>query len=369
MITKTKSRIASLLILFVMISTIFAGFTGCGEKKEAKEAEQPTTQTITDDAGREVTIPAKIEKCYYTSPIGMIMVYTLDPDKMAGWSFELKDKDKKYIADQYESLPFLGGLQMNAKINTEELVKAHPDVIFSVGPDALSETSVSDADKLQEQLNIPVLVVDSNVDKIDEAYTFIGKILGAEDRAKVLADYCTDTLKEVDEATKAIPENEKIKVYYAEGPKGLATEPKGSMHSLVLDIVHANNVAQVEVKGGGGMSAVSMEQVLSWNPDVILSWTTDNGGAYDLIKTSQDWQNINAVKNNKIYQIPSSPFNWFDRPPSVNRFIGMKWLAATFYPEAYKVDMVKEVKDFYSLFYHVELTDEDAKDLLKNSVQ
>ena len=143
---------------------------------------------------------------------------------------QLTDNDKKYIPKKYQSLPFLGGLQMNGKINTEELMKAKPDVIFSIGPDAIDQTSVSTADKLQQQLNIPVIVIDSNVDKMAKAYETMGKLLGVEDRAKELADYCSNTVKEVTAATKDIPKEKRVSVYYAEGPKGLATEPTGSSH-------------------------------------------------------------------------------------------------------------------------------------------
>lgn len=359
-----KNKIASVLLILVMIFSLLV--TGCGTQS-ASQPQQPTTQTITDHAGRSVTIPAKVNKCYYTSPLGMIMVYSLAPDKMVGWSMQLTDKEKKYIPEKYWSLPFLGGLQMNGKINTEELLKAKPDVIFSVGPDPMTDTTKSDADKLQQQLNIPVIVVDGDIKSTEKAYSFMGKILGVEDKAKELAAYCTKTMNEVTAATKDIPDNKKVKVYYAEGPKGLSTEPKGGSHALVLDLVNGNNVAQVAAKGGSGMSDVSLEQVLKWNPDVILSWGVDAGGAYDLIRTSGDWKNINAVKNNKVIEIPNYPYNWFDRPPSVNRFLGLKWLASTLYPDYYHVDMVKEVKDFYSLFYHVNLSDDDAKGLLKNS--
>ncbi|AKA69102.1 ABC transporter substrate-binding protein [Clostridium scatologenes] len=366
MIRKKKTIISSIMIFCMIACSVLLAFTGCGKKAEAPKAE---TQIITDDAGRKVTIPLKVNKCYYTSPIGMIMVYSLAPDKMAGLSMKLTDNEKKYIPSKYSSLPFLGGLQMNGNINTEQLAKVKPDVIFSIGPDAINKTSVSAADKLQQQINIPVIVIDSSFEKIDKAYTLMGKILGAEEKAKELINYCNNTVKEVTTATKDIPKEKRVNVYYAEGPKGLTTEPAGSSHALVLDMVNGNNVAKVQAKGGSGMSDVSMEQVLSWNPDVIISWGKDDDGASDLIKSSQNWKSINAVKSGKIYEIPSEPFNWFDRPPSINRYLGLKWLAATLYPEVYKVDIVKEVKEFYSLFYHINISDDDAKALLKNSAK
>ncbi len=363
--TRKFKTAAIITMMFILICTLF---TGCSSKKATTSSSQPAVKTITDHAGRSITIPGNINKVYFTSPLGMIMVYTLAPEKMAGSSMQFTENDKKYLLPQVKELPYLGGLQMNAKINTEELAKAKPDVIFSIGPDPLSETSISTADKLQQQINIPVIVLDGDINSTEKTLAFLGQMLRVEDRAKELIDYCNKTMQEIVDVSKTIPEAKKVRVYYAEGPKGLATEPKTSPHALLLNIVNAQNVAEVEAKGGSGMSNVSLEQVLKWNPDVILSWGTDRGGAYDLILTSPDWKNISAVKNQKVYEVPNSPFNWFDRPPSVNRFLGLKWLTATLYPDVYKPDMVKEVKDFYKLFYHVDLSDQDAKNLLKTSL-
>ena len=361
-----KYQSLTILVLLLMILSSF--LVGCGSKETAKQSPKvtvaPTEQTITDQAGRKVTIPTKIDKVYYSSPIGQIMVYVLAPDKMAGWSMELSDNEKKYILPKYQDLPYLGGMQMNAKINTEELVKVNPDLIFNVGPDPINDKTISESDKLQQQLNIPVVVVDGDIENTEKALTFMGKILGAEAKAKEISAYCNKTMDEVVKVTKAIPKAKRSRVYYAEGPKGLATEPSGSSHAEVLDILKVVNVAECENKGGGGMSNVSLENVLKWNPNVILSWNADRGGAYDKIISSPDWKNINAVKNNKVYEIPNYPFNWFDRPPSISRFLGLKWVTATLYPDAYKVDMVKETKEFYKLFYHIDLSDADAKDLL-----
>ncbi len=359
---RLKSRVSLIALALVLV---FSMFTGCSSKNNT--AQQSTTNTVTDDAGRKVTIPSKIDKVYYTSPIGNIMVYCLAPDKMAGWALKITDKEKKYVDEKYWDLPYLGsGSSKDA--DNEGIIKAKPGVILYIGPDSVtSEATKTAADKMQEQLKIPVLVLDGKIKNTKKTLIFLGNLLDVEDRAKELVTYCNKTMNDVVEKTKAIPDKEKVRVYYAEGPDGLATEGKGSPHAALLDIVNAVNVANIEVKGGKGMSEVSIEQVLNWNPDVILSWGTARGGAYDKILSSPEWKNINAVKNNKVYEVPNVPFNWFDRPPSLNRYLGLKWLPALMYPNYYKVDMVKETKDFYNLFYHVNLTDEDAKALLKNS--
>ncbi len=362
-----------LTILALLLIIVSSTLVGCGPKETAQEtptvSEVPKEQTITDQAGRKVTIPTKIDKVYYTSPIGQIMVYVLAPDKMAGWSMQLADNEMKYIMPKYRDLPYLGGTQMNAKINTEELLKVHPDLIFNVGPDPINAKTISESDKLQQQLNIPVVVVDGDIENTEKALAFMGHILGAEKKAREINAYCQKTMNEVMKVTKAIPEDKRARVYYAEGPKGLATEPSGSSHAEVLDILNLINVAECKNNGGGGMSNVSLEQVLKWNPDVIISWGAERGGAYDKILSSPDWKNIKAVKNQQVYEIPNYPFNWFDRPPSISRYLGLKWVTATVYPDYYKVDMVKEVKDFYKLFYHIDISDADAKSLLKTSLK
>ncbi len=370
MIRSKNMRISASLIAIIMLLSMLLG--GCGSKEKAVVEQQsapPAEKTITDHAGRSVTIPGNIEKVYFTSPVGMIMIYTLAPEKMAGISMQLSENEKKYLLPEVCNLPYIGGMQMNAKINNEELLKADPDVVFSIGPEPISDKEKTTADKLQQQVNIPVIVLDGSLESTEKTFTFLGELLGVQDRAKALIAYCNQTLKEVSELSKTIPEDKKVKVYYAEGPKGLATEPKTSSHALLFNMVNAQNVAEVAIKGTGGMSNVSLEQVLKWDPDVIFSWGTDRGGAYDQILASPDWNKISAVKNKKVYEIPNSPFNWVDRPPSVSRILGLKWLGATLYPDVFKYDMVKEVKDFYKLFYHVDLSDQDAKDLLKNSLQ
>jgi len=128
-------------------------------------------------------------------------------------------------------------------------------------------------------------------------------------------------------------------------------------------------VADVPLKGGKGMSLVSIEQVLQWDPDLILTWNDRQEGAYKIITTDPKWQNIKAVKNKEVYQIPHGPFNWFDRPPSVNRILGVKWLAHLLYPEVFSYDIYRETREFYKKFYHYELSEEDLNELLAHSLR
>ena len=73
------------------------------------------------------------------------------------------------------------------------------------------------------------------------------------------------------------------------------------------------------------------------------------------------------MKNGRVYTMPNSPFAWLDRPPGVNRFIGIQWLANVLYPDLYDVDMVEATQEFYRRMYWIELSDDQALELLGNS--
>jgi iron complex transport system substrate-binding protein len=200
---------------------------------------------------------------------------------------------------------------------------------------------------------------------MDETYQKMGELLGVQEKAAELAAYYKDTLNDIQAKAAGIAEDKKVRVYYAEGPDGLTTEPKGSTHIQTLELVGGLNVAaEVESAGRSGQTPVSMEQVLKWDPDVILCWNESSGGAYKIITTDPTWAKLKAVQNNQVYEIPSTPYNWFDRPPSVNRIIGFKWLGNLLYPDIYQYDIAEEVKNFYKSFYHYELTDEELNNEL-----
>jgi iron complex transport system substrate-binding protein len=73
------------------------------------------------------------------------------------------------------------------------------------------------------------------------------------------------------------------------------------------------------------------------------------------------------VQEGAVYEVPYGPYNWMDRPPSVQRVLAVKWLANLLYPEVFDYDMVAEAQAFYQLFFHYELTQEEARALLANS--
>ena len=371
MTQKRFKPVISMLLIFMLLLSMTA-LSGCGTKAadNPAAAQQSATRQYTDDMGRTHTLPVQLKKVFSTSPIGAIMTYTLAPEKIVGWNAELRKEDIKYILPELRKLPNLGGWQSKSTGNIEEILKAKPDVVISMG-DNMTETDVSTADKIQGQLGIPVILIKLPLVGMDETYKKMGELLGAQEKAAELAAYYKATMSDIQAKAAGLSDAKKVKVYYAEGADGLTTEPKGSTHIQTLEIVGGVNVAaEIGSAGKAGQTPVSMEQVLKWDPDVILCWSKSSGGAYDTITTDPAWAQLKAVKNKQVYEIPSNPYNWFDRPPSVNRIIGFKWLGNLLYPDVYQYDIAKEVKTFYKTFYQYDLSDEEiTKELMVHSLR
>lgn len=327
-------------------------------------------RTVTDHAGREVEIPTakSIDRVYFTSGLAEVFIFSLIPEIIAGNSAHFTTQQLDYLPERLADLPSMGSLSGNGEIDREELLAQGVQVVFSISGVDLTAANISDAERLQEQTGIPVLLVDGSFSRISEAYRFLGDVLGCEKRATELAGFLEGIYADVTSSLANLAERDKVSVYYAEGPLGLQTEPDASQHALAFLIAGARNVAAEGKTQALGMSNVSLEQVLSWNPEVIVAWDdVVQGGADEIIRTKDSWQTIRAVQDGRVYTMPCVPFAWCDRPPGVNRFIGIQWLANMLYPDLYDVDMVEETQRFYSTVYWRDITTDQALAILGNS--
>ncbi|HOI40529.1 MAG TPA: ABC transporter substrate-binding protein [Methanobacterium sp.] len=318
------------------------------------------TKQITDMVGRNVTVPAQINTVVATSPPTTNLIYMLAPEKLAGWNFK---PTGQYMDPKYKNLTEVGGWFGKQTGNYETFISINPDIVME-GSSPLTNASDT-VNKRQEKFGaIPVVAVleVSNVTKFTKPIKFMGQALGAEDKADKLISFYNKVYSKVNSTASKIPEDEKKKVYYAEGPEGLQTDPSGSQHSQLIELAGGINIADVPIKKGMGMSDVSMEQVLQWNPDVIL---VGDPVFYKKVYKDSKWQNVKAVKEKQVFLIPQDPLNWFDRPPGVNIILGIPWTAKTLYPDKFQdLDMESLTKEFYSEFYHYQLTDDQVNSLL-----
>lgn len=312
----------------------------------------------TDMAGRSVSVPAEINKTFAISDSVTVILYMLAPDKMVGWGSR-NESENQYMPAKYQNLPVLGGGKQRS--NYEEVIAKSPDVVF-LGHGGDNDT----INGIQQKFgNIPVLDVegDNNLTSITSSIKYMGIVLGEQKKSDELINFYDKVSNQVKNTVVTIPDSEKKKVYYARGADGLKTYAPGSPQTQLISLCGGVNVVQAPVSKGG--MGISMELILEWNPDVII---TSDEQFYNSVYSNSLWQNVNAVKNKQVYLTPSSPFNWFEGPPGANSIIGIPWTAKVLYPDKFKdMDLKGLTKEFYSNFYHYNLTDGDVSNILSSS--
>jgi len=354
-------------LLCVLSATLACACICYGSPLSASKAG---TRVVTDMAGRQVEVPVQIHRILAMSPMGTVLMYTLDPSLLLGWNYQPDPGERALLLEPYRNLPVLGGwFGKDNTGNLEKIMQAHPDVLISMG----DPLGTAQAERVQGQTHIPVIILDGRLEHLPETYLRAGELFGSAPRAAQLAAECQRTLNEIKQKVDSIPQNKRRRYYYAEGPKGLETEPGGSMHSEALNFAGGINVAAgVEVQQGYGHSVVSMEQVLRWNPEIVISGydhASTPGEFYKTVWSDSAWKIVVAVRNHEVYETPQYPFNWIDRPPSVNRIIGIKWLANLFYPDLFHYDIRNETRKFYKLFYQLDLSDAQLDQVLSTAVR
>ncbi len=302
-------------------------------------------QTVTDATGRALTIPASVTRVFPAGPPAAIMLYTLAPDLLIGWPRANRAEERAFLLPDVGSRPEIGRITGRGNTaNLEVVLALKPDLILDVG--STTQTFVSLAERVQEQTGIPYALLDGHFTATAASYRKLGELTRRAAQSEELAAYTDRTLDTIAKRIADIPADKRPRVYYARGPRGLETGLGGSINVETIELL-ARNVAG---ERKGGLATVSIEQVLVWNPDVII--TIDRDFAAN-VKKDPAWLGIAAAQSGRVHLVPKLPFGWVDFPPSVNRLIGLWWLAKILYPERFPENIRELATQFYTRFYHV----------------
>ncbi|NTV26051.1 MAG: ABC transporter substrate-binding protein [Chlorobiaceae bacterium] len=345
-----KTTVLRYRLMLLLLPMLLLG--GCAKSGGHKAG----TREVVDMAGRKMEVPAVIRRVYSTRP-GSVVLYAVAPDLMVNRSLWTTAGSEKFMLDSYLKLPFAEG-------SAEEIIRLRPDVIISYF--VINPKTIDEANRLSAKTGIPVFMVDMSMKQYPKAFAAMGDLLGRKTQTDRMTGFVEKYLVPVMARAERIPENQRRRVYYAEGNRGLNTDPSGSFHSEVLDLVGGENVARVNVLAGKGLSAVSMEQLLQWKPEVVLVWTGMGRSltTYQAIRADPLWAKVPAIQAGRLHQIPYQPFGWFDRPPGTNRIMGAIWLSRLLYPELYPDDLGQVTREYFSIFFHRDLTDAELQEVL-----
>ena len=352
---KVKKWLAILLAVVMVLS-----LAACGTQSNPQTDD--TTRVFTDSVGREVEVPAQIDKVALSGPMAQIVLFALCPDKLVGVSNAWSTEAEQYLDEKYFTMPEIGQLYGGkGELNPETLLQSGAQIVIDVGEPKGS--IAEDLDALQEQTGIPFVHITATTETTGDAYRMLGDLLNMKDEAETLAAYCE---KVYDRTVSIAGSVEKANVLYVTGDMGQNVIAAGSYHAEILDLL-TNNLAVVDEPSSKGTgNEVSMEQILTWDPDVVIFAPES---IYDTVADDAAWQSVTAIKNGAYYEVPFVPYNWMGFPPSVQRYLGMMWLSKVLYPDATaEYDLFSDVQEYYKLFYHCDLTQAQYDALVANSL-
>lgn len=316
------------------------------------------TRVFVDDAGRNVSVPAEISRFAVSGAMPQIVLYALAPDMFVGLADRWYESAKAYIPKEHLDWPYLGKLYGSADMNVEQLALCDPQVIIDMGE--MKKGLEEDLDSLQMQTSIPSVFIRFTLKDAPKAYRRLGGLLGREEKAEELAQLCERVYARAVSIMEKVGDDRK-KVLFITGDKGHNVLAKGSYQAELIDML-TENLAVVDnpVSKGTG-NEVSMEQIMLWDPEFIIFAPES---VYDKVNEDGMWGLMTAVANGNYIRTPQGPHNWLGSPLSVQQTLGLIWLPAVLYPEYCDYDVKEEIREYYRLFYHCELTDEQYDELM-----
>ncbi len=194
----------------------------------------------------------------------------------------------------------------------ENILLTNAEIVF------IAKTSKQSFVKELEKFKIKV--IKTNPNSIDELYRDIlkiGKILNVENKAINLNNNLKSKINSI---ISKIPKKKRPKIFIDLG--NLYTVSKKSFVGNLIELSGGINIINTKID----YPKVTQEKVISENPDIIVIGN-HSGTSIEEIKSRIGWQNINAVKNNKIFQINSDIIF----RPSPRIYLGIKELYEAFY--------------------------------------
>ncbi|OPY32822.1 MAG: corrinoid ABC transporter substrate-binding protein [Methanoregula sp. PtaU1.Bin006] len=353
-------RTIVLVTIVLVLGVILAGCTSSAGNAGAT-APQAKNRTITDMAGRQIEIPDPVERtAFFGGPIGQVPYILGVEDTIVATSIGSKNSQLLNIMD-----PNLKNTaaprQTNGIINIEELIKSNPQFVVAGNVDGAI---------VEKQTKIPVVYFFENSEgtaqQTKNEVTFIGYIYGKEDRAKNYTSYQDTILAMVKSRVADIPAAERKVLFNGYDANHLITYGGDSYMQERIETAGLRNAAQPINTSGtrpgihAGLDQISMEQVLKWNPDIIV---IDTGSPEDVYNDSK-WASISAVKNHQVYRLPNGVFVW-NRPTAESAVLHPLWMAKIAYPDRFAdISLKDEVKKFYREIFWYDLTDEQANKIL-----
>lgn len=341
-------------ILAIVSAAIHVGHSNTKSDQSSDIGSEKYVQ-ITDQEGRVVTIPANVTRVAAISGQAYEKLILLNQtDKiavtMSAWT---------NLPWSSRIAPQLKGIPIEDDPNVEDLMSKKVQVVFCRSYDGTKEklNSTNIAAVVTQKNSGNPDNVDSFVKYVKQEIALYGEVMGPD--AKKTADkwgaYFDQKVNYVTSRTANLTDSQRPTVYYARD--ATTTQGKNSYPQFYVEMAGGKYISG----DTEGIETITPEQLLVWDPDVIFVGRVNST---DIIMNDSKFSNLEAVQNNKVYLCPLGIVYWDYGAEGV---LLMEYFAKTLHPDLFEdLNMTNEVKDYYSRFYHYNLTDDEANRILQH---
>jgi len=362
-----KKRLFAVLMAGVMAIGML-GCSGVFGKESQKNKKQADTRTIVDHEGTKVEVPTEIDRIVVgTWPLAaQLAAYLGSAEKIVGVAPEVMAAAEHGILGKIypEFLKASTKFYEGGTINIEVLLMLNPDIVIGVSGDTA---------KAVREAGIPAVSISVSqwgydvVETTGQWLAMFDAIFGENEAAAKVQAHTEQVRDEIAAKVATLSEEEKkrVMILFSYSDAAMKTSGKVFFGQSWCDLSGAVNVGE-EITSTGS-AAINMEQVYTWNPDIIMITNFTSAQPEDLYNDtigSDDWSTVTAVKNKEVYKMPLGFYRSFT--PGVDTAITLQWFAKTVYPELFvDVDMEQVTKDYFKEYFGIEMTD-DLIDMMFN---
>ena len=317
---------------------------------------------ITDQRDRTITLDGEVERVV-TIPIPAASVFIAvdgGTDRLVGMHQLSKTAIKGRILERFypDSLAIpsnITGKGFSFVPNVEELLALEPDLVFQWG-------HLND-DIIDPLVNAGLEVALIRIGKEEftrKWLTMMGAVTGRSDKAVAMIDWRDEVMAEVRAATADIAEEDRPRtLYFMNYLSKLRVAGGKSYNNFYIDLAGGKNVAD----DLGMFAEVGIEQILEWDPEVILLNGFEAKLSPQDIYDNELLADLSAVKNRRVYRMPLGGYRW--DPPNQESPLTWLWLSMVLHPEKFDWDMAARINDSYEFIYGQSVNADDVANILR----
>lgn len=352
---KIFNKMMALLIAIIMISSIFAA-CGSADVRQDETIKAGQTQAVpgtdaeqtraADDTGGVSAFPLSVKDANGTEmtipkePLKIVSL-TLGTDEMLLGDADLPglvDGSRIASVTTFAIDPGVSNVAEAAQKVPNTYLSKDAEKIIALQPDLILVDTWADANFLKQlrdaNLTVYAFKTPSNIQEQKAAILEIARIVGAEDRGKSIVGWMDEKLKAVEDKLKALkPEDRLVMLDYSEMG---STSGKGTNTD---DILTRAGVVNAAAKAGmEGWPPINKENVVEWNPDVILlpSWYYDQKNSLEgmkaMLRGDKSLAGVKAIADDRLITVP------YQHMSAISQYVvlAVEDVARAVYPELFK---------------------------------